>query len=171
MSEKQRKKRWWRSVAAVVSTVALGIGGVAVPGAPVASAWNQQDIPGGFGKDPDLVQETKAGFWAFDPETLQPDGSYTYTIEGSAKAPKPLPGPDGSVLEQRGASDVLTMTVWVWAATPNTTLQEPMPEDFTWASGTTRPFKNIEKVAVDPGLISDANGNEIGGGDGYKIEF
>ena len=43
MSEKQRKKRWWRSVAAVVSTVALGIGGVAVPGAPVAGAYIQDD--------------------------------------------------------------------------------------------------------------------------------
>ncbi|MCZ2221158.1 hypothetical protein NUW87_07190 [Corynebacterium pilbarense] len=171
MNEKQRKKRWWRSVAAVVSTVALGIGGAAVPGAPVASAWEQQDIPGGFGIDQGPVQETTARFWAFDPETLQPDGSYTYTIEGSTKAPKPLPGPDGSVYEQRGASNINTMTVWVWAATPNTTLQEPTPEDFKWASGTTRPFKNIEKVAVEPGLISDADGNEIGGGDGYKIDF
>ncbi|MFC5726487.1 SdrD B-like domain-containing protein [Corynebacterium pilbarense] len=154
-----------------MSTVALGIGGAAVPGAPVASAWEQQDIPGGFGIDQGPVQETTARFWAFDPETLQPDGSYTYTIEGSTKAPKPLPGPDGSVYEQRGASNINTMTVWVWAATPNTTLQEPTPEDFKWASGTTRPFKNIEKVAVEPGLISDADGNEIGGGDGYKIDF
>ncbi|GAA3524250.1 hypothetical protein GCM10022417_20520 [Corynebacterium pilbarense] len=151
--------------------MALGIGGAAVPGAPVASAWEQQDIPGGFGIDQGPVQETTARFWAFDPETLQPDGSYTYTIEGSTKAPKPLPGPDGSVYEQRGASNINTMTVWVWAATPNTTLQEPTPEDFKWASGTTRPFKNIEKVAVEPGLISDADGNEIGGGDGYKIDF
>lgn len=41
MSDKQRKKRCWRSVAAVVSTVALGIGGVAVP--QTAGAYIQDD--------------------------------------------------------------------------------------------------------------------------------
>ena len=35
-----KKNRWWRSVAAVVSTVALGIGGVAVPAA------NSAELPG-----------------------------------------------------------------------------------------------------------------------------
>ena len=168
-----KKNRWWRSVAAVVSTVALGIGGVAVPGTPVASAWTQTDIPQSFGKDLDenYMPKTTASFWQFDPETLQPDGSYTYTIEGSAKAPKPLPGPDGSVLEQRGASNIETMTVWVWPATSNVTLKEPAPADFRWESGEERQFASIEEVDVDPGRVKDADGNEIGGGKGYKIVF
>ena len=54
MSDKQRKKRWWRSVTAVVSTVALGIGGVAVP--QVAGAYTlDTSIPRGFGEEVSTV--------------------------------------------------------------------------------------------------------------------
>ena len=168
-----KKNRWWRSVAAVVSTVALGIGGAAVPGAPVASAWNQQDISQRFGKDPDdyLRPKTSASFWEFEPETLKEDGSFAYTIQGSATAPKPKPEPDAPVEEQRGASDIKTMTVWVWPATSNVTLKEPAPADFRWESGEERQFASIEEVDVDPGRVEDADGNEIGGGKGYKIVF
>ncbi|MGX0629007.1 uncharacterized protein (DUF2141 family) [Corynebacterium afermentans] len=168
-----KKNRWWRSVAAVVSTVALGIGGVAVPGTPVASAWTQTDIPQSFGKDLDenYMPKTTASFWQFDPETLKEDGSFTYTIQGSATAPKPKPEPDAPAEKQRGASDIKTMTVWVWPATSNVTLKEPAPADFRWESGEERQFASIEEVDVDPGRVEDADGNEIGGGKGYKIVF
>ncbi|MCG7272954.1 hypothetical protein MHJ82_01180 [Corynebacterium afermentans] len=168
-----KKNRWWRSVAAVVSTVALGIGGVAVPGTPVASAWIQRDIPQSFGKDLDenYMPKTTASFWQFDPETLKEDGSFAYTIQGSATAPKPKPEPDAPVEKQSGASDIKTMTVWVWPATSNVTLKEPAPADFRWESGEERQFASIEEVDVDPGRVEDADGNEIGGGKGYKIVF
>ena len=173
MSEKftTRKGRVRRNVVALLSAVALGVGGVAVP--QTAGAWVQQDIERNYGEKPDPVQETNAIFETFKPETMQSDGSYTYTIGGKAKAPKPLPDqndPDYE-LKQRGASDILTMTVWVWAATPNTVLEEPTADDFKWASGQTRPFKSIEKVRADDGVYTDQDGNKIGGGDGYKIEF
>ena len=166
-----RKGRVRRNIVALLSAVALGVGGVAVP--QTAGAWVQQDIERNYGEKPDPVQETKAIFETFKPETMQSDGSYTYTIGGKAKAPKPLPDqndPDYE-LKQRGASDILTMTVWVWAATPNTVLEEPTADDFKWASGQTRPFKSIEKVRADDGVYTDQDGNKIGGGDGYKIEF
>ena len=168
-----KKNRWWRSVAAVVSTVALGIGGVAVPGTPVASAWTQTDIPQSFGEDLDenYMPKTTASFWHFDPETLKEDGSFAYTIQGSATAPKPKPEPDAPVEKQSGASDIKTMTVWVWPATSNVTLKEPAPADFRWESGEERQFASIEEVDVDPGRVEDADGNEIGGGKGYKIVF
>lgn len=124
MSEKftTRKGRVRRNVVALLSAVALGVGGVAVP--QTAGAWVQQDIERNYGEKPDPVQETNAIFETFKPETMQSDGSYTYTIGGKAKAPKPLPDqndPDYE-LKQRGASDILTMTVWVWAATPQYSL-------------------------------------------------
>ena len=54
MSEEKKKRRGWRSVAAVVSTVALGIGGVAVP--QVAGAYTlDTSIPRGFGEEVSTV--------------------------------------------------------------------------------------------------------------------
>ena len=84
-----RKGRVRRNIVALLSAVALGVGGVAVP--QTAGAWVQQDIERNYGEKPDPVQETKAIFETFKPETMQSDGSYTYTIGGKAKAPKPLP--------------------------------------------------------------------------------
>ena len=71
MSEKQRKKRWWRSVAAVVSTVALGIGGVAVPQTAGAAELPTTAQGGGDKRSPG----TTAGSFSFR------NGEYTVDVE------------------------------------------------------------------------------------------
>ena len=91
MSEKQRKKRWWRSVAAVVSTVVLGIGGVAVPqtaGAYVAGSGEETQTSPRDETGPSATLDVTA------PERIQPGENFVITIHGTANAPYPA-GEDG----------------------------------------------------------------------------
>ncbi|NJJ03585.1 SdrD B-like domain-containing protein [Corynebacterium coyleae] len=168
MSEKftTRKGRVRRNVVALLSAVALGVGGVAVP--QTAGAWVQQDIEESAGDQDAPTQETRAGFWQVETDKIQPDGSYKYTITGSAKAPYPVSGGAKPDVAEAGESDIRTMAVVVWATTPNTVLEKPSKEDFDWGSGISRDI-TVEEYTAKDGEFKDASGQPLDGGDGYKI--
>jgi len=87
-----RKNRWWRSVAAVVSTVALGVGGVAVP--PVAGAWVQTDLQPAWGPEegPRAEVTTEVKRSVEHPES-EADKTFNYEVTVNAVAPNPVEDP------------------------------------------------------------------------------
>lgn len=121
MSDKQRKKRWWRSVAAVVSTVALGIGGVAVPQVAGAYSYNDQ-IGSGWG-EPDgpraeVIPQMNVvvGDQAkVDAEMAKPLDQRTddllgpgidFTLLAAVQATAPNPVPEDATSQEPGQSDI-----------------------------------------------------------------
>ena len=87
-----RKNRWWRSVAAVVSTVGLGIGGVAVP--QTAGAWVQTDLQPAWGPEegPRAEVTTEVKRSVEHPES-QADKTFNYEVIVNAVAPNPVGDP------------------------------------------------------------------------------
>ena len=134
-----RKNRWWRSVAAVVSTVALGIGGVAVPGTPVASAFvgksRENMSPSPDITDPTLSPTVSTKVEATPAEGL-PGETATLTFSGTAKAPFP---DDGS--NSPGTSNIVGFSVKLQFPGGIESVPDVDASDFEWASGVAREAK------------------------------
>ena len=97
MSQGKKKCRGWRSVAAVVSAVALGIGGVAVP--QVAGAWEDSSHVVDWGQPDGPTPTTDVSVSMQDPdgnpvEYVKPGMEFNYIVRFSAKAPNPIEDPD-----------------------------------------------------------------------------
>ena len=133
MSEGKKKRRGLRSLAAVVSAVALGIGGVAVPQVAGAAPFSSmaRDLEGRVPEpsfDVSVVVEGKA---------VVPGGDITFVITPKVTVPDPLDDPANP---KAGESNNLGYKIWFQTDGHSDLSRAPQPEDFTWASGETRPF-------------------------------
>ena len=121
MSEEKKKRRGWRSVAAVVSAVALGVGGVAVPQVAGAYTFNDQ-ISTGWGQ-PDgpraeVIPQMNVvvGDQAkVDAEIAKPLDQRTddllglgidFTLLAAVQATAPNPVPEDATIQEPGQSDI-----------------------------------------------------------------
>ena len=158
MSERKKKCRGLRSLAAVVSAVALGIGGVAVPGGGLVPSATAQS--GETGQNWDSVD---APTWNFaveiTPDNDEPTGDFNYRLTFDARPPQ-TPASDTP-----GSSNLQNFYAFIRSEDGKTEISQPSAENFNWASGTTHAV--TEATQVDGGWIVRF-GNEIPNGD-YPI--
>ena len=158
-----RKNRWWRSVAAVVSTVALGVGGVAVP--PVAGAYTPTtlEFPEGTRNavgDPDGPEPTVQ---ASDASISKVGDGYEATFEGVLTAPQPV-GSDG---QQYGESDFVYASV-ILGVTGGSLSRKPTADDFQWEDGVRREV-NVLDYGDGDFRVEFKNGDQPTAGAGSKF--
>ncbi|WJY57898.1 Serine-aspartate repeat-containing protein D precursor [Corynebacterium afermentans subsp. lipophilum] len=131
-----RNNRWWRSVAAVVSTVALGIGGVAVP--PVAGAYIQDDsLSQPHGDDLGAKPATSI---SVSPEkvNVQPGDTFDMEVRVDSEVPHPE-----SAAGAYGKSDATALIVELQLDKRFTV--DPSEAVFKWNDGQTRELANLSK--------------------------
>ena len=136
MSEKQRKKRWWRSVAAVVSAVALGIGGVAVP--QVAGAHIHDDsLSQPHGDDLGAKPATSI---SVSPEKVNVQPGDTFDMEVRVDSEVPHPENSAGVY---GKSDATGLIVELQLDKRFTV--DPSEAVFEWDDGQSRELADLSK--------------------------
>ena len=131
-----RKNRWWRSVAAVVSTVALGIGGVAVP--PVAGAYIQDDsLSQPHGDDLGAKPATSI---SVSPEKVNVQPGDTFDME--VRVDSEVPHPESSA-GTYGESDATALIVELQLDKRFTV--DPSEAVFKWNDGQSRELADLRK--------------------------
>lgn len=161
--ENSRKNRVRRNIAAVISTVALAAGGVAVPNAPVAGAYVEKD-QSSVSPNPDAKGDNNLGADVSvtatpDQNTVEPGAEFTVTVSGSIEAPFPGEGPGESPI--RGSSVLLEFDGDQFEV-----VSLPSPASFQWGSGEIRDAQ----VGQDTGRIEFDFG-DLGDGDTFEVQI